>query len=247
MKKGFLLLLLAVPAFAEGDWNDANELYRKGKYAPAAEIFGALSRAAPDNPYLHYNLANAYFKEGSPASLGRANLEYWRAYVLLPRDADVRFNLDFALKRSGGSLVPGGVPPSLHYLFYALSEGELLGLCWLGWWLGLLFASGALLLEERLRPRLRPWIAVGFAVWAVAGAWWGMRRLADIPNMGVVVEAATEARSGPGSNFSVTFNPPQGRRISVVSRQGDWMEIEMIKEGLRGWVPAKAVEQVGTL
>ena len=241
-----VLLLLAAPALAQS-WNEANDLYRKGKYGQAAEAYQTLLRERPDNAYLHYDLANAYFKDGSNAGLGRAVIEYWRAFSLKPRDGDIRFNFDFALKRAGDSLVPNGVPPSFHYLFYLLSESELLGLCWLGWWAALLLASASFLLEERLRGALRPWIAVGAAAWFVAGAWWGLRRMADIPNPGVMLESGAEARSGPGSNFSVTFNPPQGRRVSILSRQGDWMEIDMYKEGLRGWVPAKAVERVENL
>jgi uncharacterized protein YraI len=62
--------------------------------------------------------------------------------------------------------------------------------------------------------------------------------------MGIVLETNAEARSGPGSNFSVSFNAPEGRRISILSEQGDWVEIDMLKEALRGWVPAKAVERV---
>ena len=240
------LLLLFAPAWGQS-WNEANELYRKGKYAQAAESYQTLLRENPSNPYLHFNLANSYFKEGSNAGLGHAVIEYWRAFALNPRDGDIRFNFDFALKRAGESLVPGGVPESFHRLFYLLSESELLGLAWLGWWAALLLASAAFLLEERRKTRLRPWIVAGAAVWAISGTWWGFRRMADLPNPAVVVETGAEARSGPGSNFSVTFNPPQGRRISILSRQGDWMEIEMIKEGLRGWVPVKSVERVENL
>lgn len=246
MMRTVLFLLLCAPVFGQS-WEEANELYRKGNYAQAVESYQTLLRDNPANPYLHFNLANAYFKEGSNGGLGHAVIEYWRAFSLDPRDTDIRFNFDFALKRAGESLVPSGVPESFHYLFYLLSEAELLGVAWLGWWVALLVASAAFLVESRYRTALRPWIIGAAATWAVFGSWWGLRRMADIPNPGVVVETGVEARSGPGSNFSVTFNPPQGRRISILSRQGDWAEIDMIKEGLRGWVPTQSVERVESL
>ena len=242
------LLSAAFAAVAEtGEWGQANELYQKGQYGQAVDVYQSLLKKAPGNPYLHYNLANAYFKQGANASLGLAIVEYLRAYQLLPRDPDIRYNLDFALKRGGESLVPNGIPEAMHDAFYFLSESELLGFLWIGWWASLLLGSAYLLLGEKFRSKLRPWIWVSLLLLVSSGSWCGLRRMADIPNLGVTLEASTEARSGPGSNFSVSFNAPEGRRVSILSQEGDWVEINMIKEALQGWVPAKAVERVNAI
>lgn len=233
-----------VTALGSGAWEQANQLYQKGEYDRAADAYRSLLEENPSNPFLHYNLANAYFKQGTGTTLGSAVAEYWRAYKLLPRDSDIRYNLDFALKRAGDTLVPAGIPGFLHYLFHILSESELAGVFWIGWWVFLLLGSLYMLTKANLRSNLRLYIVASLLICVMSGSWWGLRRLGDIPNMGVILDANAEARSGPGSNFSVSFNAPEGRRISIISRQGDWIEIDMLKEGLRGWVPSKSVEQV---
>src|ERR1700733_7161037 len=81
-------------------WEKADEFYQKGQYEQAIGAYQALLKESPENPYLHYNLANAYLKGANNASLGRAIAEYCRAYQLLPRDPDIRYNLEFALGRS---------------------------------------------------------------------------------------------------------------------------------------------------
>ena len=49
------------------------------------------------NGHLYYNLGNAYLRSGQ---LGRAILNYKRAQILIPRDADLNFNLRYALDQA---------------------------------------------------------------------------------------------------------------------------------------------------
>jgi len=224
-------------------FEEANALYRDGKYAEAAAAYQKLLAQSKPSAALHYNLGNAYFKTGASGDLGRAVAEYWRAYRLDPRDSDIRANLDFALKRSGESLVPAGIPPVLHAAFHWFGEGELLGLQWIGLWAALLLAAASLAWPARMSRR-RPILIGAAAFWAAVAAWWGLRRAAQVQGPGVVLEDRVEARSGPGANFPVSFDAPEGRRVSILSESGDWLEVGVLKEGLKGWVPAKAVERI---
>ncbi|MBI3550448.1 MAG: tetratricopeptide repeat protein [Elusimicrobia bacterium] len=238
------LCLAPLPAYAAPEGvAQANESYRQGRYAEAVSGYTALVERQPDNPGLRYNLANAYFKKAGTGDFGRSVAEYWRAYRLKPRDSDIRYNFDFALKRAGDSLVPSGTPKEFHWLFYCLSDVELLGLQWLGYWLTLLLATAAILLPDR-REGLKPYLAGAAVAWALVGSWWGLRLASDVSSPGVVLESSAEARSGPGPNFPVSFNAPEGRRVSILSKDGDWVEIGVLKEGLKGWVSARSVERL---
>ena len=42
----------------------------------------------------------------------------------------------------------------------------------------------------------------------------------------------------------MSFNAPEGRRLVIVSESGDWLEVGVLKEGLKGWMLAKNVERV---
>src|SRR5439155_17973630 len=119
--------------------------------------------------------------------LGPAIASYQRAFDILPRDADIRYNLNFALKRAGEELRPEGTPPALFYLFTLLSERELAGVHWIFCWCALLLAS-LYLLDFKRRDGLRPWLTAAMIVWAGAGVWWGSRLLIEPDRRGVILK-----------------------------------------------------------
>lgn len=234
-----LLAVLAGSARAELA-PEARKKYDSGDYAAAITLYQQALAGDPGNAALRYDLGNALFRAGK---LGPAIASYQRAFDILPRSGDIRFNLAFALRRAGEELVPPGVPPVMFDLFYWLSERELAGLQWLFCWLALL-TGAALLLKPALRPRLGTALAAFLALWGVFGGWWGIRLWLEPRERGVIVSATGELRSGPGDNFPVTVTAPEGRRVEVLSQQGEWLEIGILKEGARGWIPAVSVEKI---
>lgn len=242
MRLLLLALLFALPARAM-DLAEANKLYEQSKFAEAAAAYKELAAQAPLNPAAHYNLGNAYFRLAKPGDLARAIASYQRAFDLSPRDGDIRHNFDFALKRAGEELVPTGMPSAAFVLFHLLSRAELSALHWLGFWVFLLLASTALWLEKR-REALKPWVLYSGIFWAFAGGWWALLALTDVQNPGVVLTLDAEVRSGPGLNFPVNFKSPEGRRVSVLDEKEGWVEIGVLKEGLKGWISAEQVERI---
>ena len=239
-----VLALMIAPALgAPPDASSRSEgqrLYDLGDYPGAAVWYLQAVRAAPRNAGLHYDLGNALFKGGKT---GRAIAAYQRAFDIQPRDADIRQNLDYALRRAGEELVPAGAPPLLFLAFHLLSERELAGLHWLAFWL-LLALAGLCLWRESLRPNLLSWAAAALGLWLVLGAWWLAIRGVNPPRRGVIVASSAELRSGPGENFSVSFTIPEGRRVQVLSKDGSWLELGVLKENVKGWIPAAAVEEI---
>ena len=220
--------------------SEGQRLYDLGDYAGAAAWYRQALQNDPRDAALHYDLGNALFKSGQT---GRAVASFQRAFDIRPRDADVRHNLDFALRRAGEELVPPGVPPLLFLAFHLFSERELAGLQWLALWpFGLL--AGLCLWRSSLRPRLLGWTLAAGLLWSAAGLWWLGVRGATPPRRGVIVAASAEIRSGPGENFNVSFTAPEGRRAQILSENGGWLEIGMLKEGVKGWLPAAAVEEL---
>jgi hypothetical protein len=180
------------------------------------------------------------FKAGR---LGPAVASYQRAFDLAPRDGDVAFNLDFALRRAGEELVPAGVPPLVYRAFHWLGDEELAGLHWACFWAALLLATAWLLLADR-RAALLSWALGALLAWALAGCWWAARSWLEPSARGVVVKATAELRSGPGENFSVSFTVPEGRRVELLSEAAEWLEVGLAKEGAKGWVKAADVEKL---
>ncbi|UCG52969.1 MAG: tetratricopeptide repeat protein [Candidatus Latescibacterota bacterium] len=79
------------PASLKDVFARGNELYEAGDYEGAIDRYVSLVDADVEDGDLFYNLANAYYKVDD---LGRAVLFYERALRRLPRDRDVRENLE---------------------------------------------------------------------------------------------------------------------------------------------------------
>jgi tetratricopeptide (TPR) repeat protein len=69
------------------------QAYQAGHFEKAADNFEKIALSGIKNGELYYNTANAFLKAGE---LGKAVLWYERAKKLIPFDADLEFNLDYA-------------------------------------------------------------------------------------------------------------------------------------------------------
>lgn len=235
-----LAAALALPASA-ATYAEAKAAYDSADFQKAAAALAPLSAAAPGDAALHYDLGNALLKSGK---LGLASASYQRAFDLDPRDGDTRHNLDFVLKRAGEELAPPGVPGPAFAAFTALSARELAGLHWLAAWTALILSGLYLLGDERRRELLRAWLYGAAAAWILFGGWWAGLRAVLPPGRGVITASRAELRNGPGEKFTVGYTAPEGRRVRVLSVSGEWLEVGLLKEGVKGWTLATSVERL---
>lgn len=235
-----LAAALALSAHAS-PYDGAKAAYDAGNFDQAASAFTALVAEHPGDAALRYDLANALLKAGK---LGRASASYQRAFDLDPRDGDGRHNLDFVLKRSGEELAPPGIPGPAFAAFTALSARELSGLHWLAAWTTLILAGLTLLGNAERRARLQDWLLGAAAAWLMFGLWWAGLRAVLPAGRGVIVAGRAELRNGPGEKFTVGYTAPEGRRVRVLSESGEWLEVGLLKEGVKGWILASSVEKL---
>lgn len=240
---GVVVLLavgLAAPSSA-ATYADAKSAYDSGQFDSAATAFASLVAARPRDAALHVDLGNALLKTGK---LGRASASYQRAFDLDPRDGDGRHNLDFVLKRSGEELAPPGIPSPAFTAFTALSARELAGLHWLAAWAAMILAGLSLLGSPERRQRLSASLLAAAAAWLLFGLWWAGLRAVLPAGRGVIVSGRAELRNGPGEKFTVGYTAPEGRRVRVLSDSGAWLEVGLLKEGVKGWILASSVEKL---
>lgn len=235
-----LSAVLAANASA-ATYEEAKAAYDSADYAKASAAFATLVEASPRDAALRYDLGNALLKAGR---LGPATASFQRAFELDPRDGDGRHNLDFALRKSGEELAPAGVPGPAFAAFTALSARELAGLHWLALWAALILAGLSALGDAERRAKLRAPALYAAAAWAVFGLWWAGLRAVLPPDLAVITAARAELRNGPGDRFTVGFTAPEGRRVRVLADSGGWLEVGLLKEGVKGWVRADAVERL---
>jgi tetratricopeptide (TPR) repeat protein len=240
MIAALLAAALAVPS-AAASYDDAKAAYDAGRFDKAAAVFESLLAEDPGDAARHYDLGNALLKAGK---LGRASASYQRAFDLDPRDDDGRHNLDFVLKRAGEELAPPGIPGPAFAAFTALSSRELAGLHWLAAWAAMILAGLSLLGTAERRDALRGWLFGAAAAWLLFGLWWAGLRAVLPTGRGVIVAGRAELRNGPGEKFTVGYTAPEGRRVRVLSESGEWLEVGLLKEGVKGWVLAASVEKL---
>ena len=214
----------------------AEDFYRQGQYAQALSTYEQALKNHPNDPFLYYNIGNCYFKMGSK---GLAVAYYYRAFRLHPTHSDIRHNLSLALASGGDSLVPTGMPESLHRALYAFSLAELKGvLYFLGWILCLVLGIWLL-----TRKGGKFTLALG-ALFALTAGWFYLRYSWENEPLAVVASPVVELRSGPGKNFPASAAVQQGHLVRVLDTKDHWQEVIVRSEGLKGWIEQNALERI---
>lgn len=240
MKRLFVLLAVlvsvAAASWAQTAMQEAEEFYRQGKFSAALGIYESELKNHPNDPYVYYNIGNCYFKMGSK---GLAAANYYRAFKLAPRDADIRHNLTLALAAGGERLVPAGMPPVLHKAFFYLSYPEVRGLAFTFLWL--FCTLGGVWLIKRKFGRV---LAACGVILLLCFGWLYMRHTLEQQHLAVVAAPVAEIRSGPGSNFPASASVAQGHLVTVQDAKDAWYEVIVKSQGIKGWVEKSAVEQI---
>ncbi|MBT3393280.1 MAG: SH3 domain-containing protein [Elusimicrobiaceae bacterium] len=235
MKKLFLFLLVmsfAVSAWSYAGTKEAEDFYRQGNFKKALEFYKITERDASskniEDPYVYYNIGNCYFKLDE---LGYATYYYYKAYKILPRDKDIRENLQLALSLTGIDLVPKGMPTAVHRAFNYFSEKEVEGIFWVFIWLfGITFSIYLLTRSKWFRPLL---IFFGI-LFIISGSYYGLKHKYQHVELGVVAYTVN-LRSGPSERFAVSYTIPQGYLVKILDTKDDWIEIGVEKKQLKGW------------
>jgi tetratricopeptide (TPR) repeat protein len=217
----------------------ANAAYEAGDFAAAVEGYRELLAAGHHHATLHYNLGNAYLRNGE---LGRAIAAYHRAATAAPRDRDVRANLAFARKNARDALAPPEPPAALRTVFawhYALAPREA--------WAAAAALNLALwsLLALRLwrRREWLAWAAGGIAVLLCAVAGSLAARELWPQRIAVVVPREVDARAGTQETDVVRFKLHAGSEVRVSEQRYGWLRIAL-PAGEQGWIEARAADVV---
>jgi tetratricopeptide (TPR) repeat protein len=231
-------LIFAGKIFAadiNSDFSAANELYAKGKFSDAANLYAKILSSGASSASLFFNYGNAEFKS---ENLGKAIAAFRRAESLAPHDSEIRANLNFVRNQVQGSTIRESRWQSWMGTL-TLNEGAILTavLFWL---------TFALLVARQLRPALGPKLKTAtriFAALTIASATiLGLQSANHFTNASAVVVADNvTARSGPFDDAQSAFTARDGAELSVLSRRADWVQVAD-GTGKSGWLPAKQVE-----
>jgi hypothetical protein len=173
-----------------------------------------------------YNLANSYARAGKP---GMAVLNYERASLLAPDDADIRANLDFVR----ASLHLPQQPQGRLSRITRIASPTIVA--WIGV-LGILIAGASLLVGKMLPQRRALWIAglclgtagIGFTVCNAI-------ELEPRVHEAVVIAATTPVRATPVPMGDPLLQLSEAETVAVTAGHEDFVLVRTAS-GHNGWV-----------
>ena len=221
-----------------------NSLYEKGEFDKSADAYEQLVNDGFNDPIIHYNLGNAYYKQGK---LGAAILNYLKSKALDPSDRDTKTNLSIAR-----SLVPDAPRDRAGFnlidkipILNRLSTTELsLSILFL-WYLIFCSLLAWIFYQKKFSRFASIHLTVLAVILLIFSASFMMRIIDDnLKNRAVILSESVEVRSGPGKNYLVEFEITAGTETKVLYEMAEWSRIELVgKKAFQGWVPRTTVRK----
>ena len=213
-------------------------------YAEAAKQYEYLvEEEGLRNGYLFYNVGNSWFMAGD---VGQAILNYRRAELLIPGNADLKHNLKAALEMRT-DLIPPKEPPPLaakllgwHLNTSILLRWRLFAACWLLFWGAWFWMARTTQKEARITA-----FAAGVLSALLLGSLATEYVLSQKAQPGVITTGEVLARKGDGDMYAPAFLEPlhSGTEFQELEKRGNWRHIRLA-DGQTCWIPKAAAETI---
>jgi hypothetical protein len=162
--------------------------------------------------------------------------------ILMPRDADLNFNLRYALDQTQDAVTP---PQNfIRQAFFWLGELTFDELLWGFGVLNLVFWS-MLVLRLVVRPEWSYYVLIILLIfWLVTGASLGMKwHQLGTDQRAVILSGEVNVLAGPDENDTVLFKLHEGTIVRQERVEADWSLIRLSGDK-RGWINSEAIEQI---
>ena len=202
------------------------------KYGEAAEVY--------------YNLGNSYYKADD---IAKAILNYERALLLQPGNADIRANLEIARSKTIDKVVS---VPDIFFVAWVKSLTNCLSVdAWakLGivFFILLLISFSLFFFSKQIIWKKSGFIAgILFLVFTVLSNIFASEQKSELldRNDAIVLSPSVTVRSTPSESGTGLFVLHEGHKIEIKDNSmREWKEIRL-EDGKVGWIPASAIEVI---
>lgn len=224
---------------------NANQAYQQKDFAAAIQQYEALLQQGYRSAALYYNLGNSYYRTND---LGKAILNYERALLLDPNDADTKHNLQFVQDKLPDEIDP--LPEfflvkgwnGLGGLFSAQTWSVLaLVLLWLG------IAGLSLWLLGRVRLYKKIGFIAGSSLLIITLLAFNLAnsrtKMMQYSGRAVVLQREIVLRSAPDALSKEVFVLHSGATVQLLDQIGDWYKVSL-RNGEQGWLPEQSFERI---
>ena len=221
----FFLSLFSVTVFAD-NFEEANALYLKGEYKEAAKAYSSLIRKTPKGEY-YFNLGSAQFRNGDMAE---ALFNFRKASEKLPRDEDVKYNLEYVRSLKKESLKTE-VSFAQKFLIPLRAEESIILLF-------LLSCVVVFLFKSQLAQKSKIWLNIRYLMMFLFLGLLVNHVSMDMTEKAYIVVKSdgTKVYSGPGSTNVVLFEVNNGSEADLIQNfNNKWIQVKFSKNK-KGWI-----------
>lgn len=223
-------------------FRQAGTLYEMNDFTGAVAKYRQVIDMGIENGIVYYNMGNAFFKDGK---LGETILAYERALKYLPRDEDVKTNLEFANLLSANK-----ENKEKRANFFALFKNFLKTFTVNEWTYGfeilyaILFFFGIIKVfakRERIKKVAGIILIAILPIGCFLGIATGLRIYwTHFSKEAVVIEKTIKVHSGPAKSYTLLFSVPEGAKLFIHQERANWLQVTL-PNGYNGWINSQSV------
>lgn len=241
----FILSTSTLLANPKAQFEAANTAYQSGNYATAIDTYEQVLQSGNYSNEIYYNLGNAYFKTNE---LGKAILNYERALLVSPRDADAHFNLEIANAKKVDDLDQIGKFfltewwQGLHKFFSASIWGIL---TLLSLWAGIaglilwLFGANRNQKKQGFIGALTL-LTLSLFLYFVSNS---QAKFEKNSRTAIVLTQVIEVKNGPDAESTAVLEVHEGLKVELLDEIGEWYKVKL-SNGDQGWLPKNSLEEI---
>ncbi len=225
---------------AEGD-----SAYMRNDYASAIQIYENLLKQG-EAAEVYYNLGNSYYKADD---IAKAILNYERALLLQPGNADIRANLEIARSKTIDKVVS---VPEIFFVSWIKSLINSLSVdawakCGVVFFILLLISSYLFFFSKQIIWKKTGFIAgIVFLTFVVLSNVFASQQKSELTNRNaaIVLSPSVTVRSTPSESGTSLFILHEGHKVEIKDNSmRAWKEIRL-EDGKVGWVPSATIEVI---
>jgi tetratricopeptide (TPR) repeat protein len=236
----FLCLLSCTSLFSINVQDSAVAAYNKKEYKKAINYYEIILKEGITSAALHYNLANAYFKDNQ---LGRAIYNYELAKKLNPTDGDIKNNLHIANSKvidkidSKENFFANTIKTGLYSLFSTTGWAYVTIICLL---LAAMFFILFSITSNVILKRVGFWTGGLFVIGFVFALVVGYAALHELHKntQAIIISQEVAVLPEPNATAKTKFNLHEGTKVNVLSVNGDYTAIQLAN-GNEGFIATK--------
>src|SRR5256884_4952407 len=212
-----ICIFVAASAFAQTDFDKANQEYAQGHFKEAIAGYETLVRSGPLSATLLYDLGNAYFRTGD---FGHAILNYERALALERHHPEATANLQIARDEARVLEMEPRWPE--RYLQFASSNQYSIAAA-VAFWVGV-FCIVRLIFGRRRSAATIALSILSLFIFAIATlAVYGLDHGSKGRALAIVTGQDVQARLATADTANSVLALPPGSEVKILSTRGNWV------------------------